>query len=59
VVRYGFNYDRDGDAVFYWRSVHAVWYTPMDLRAFPFDYQNLLVQVGRRVELLQRHRGGC
>jgi hypothetical protein len=46
VVRYGFDYDRNGDAVFYWRSVHAIWYTPMDLRAFPFDQQNLLVQVG-------------
>jgi hypothetical protein len=50
-VRYGFDYDRNGDAVFYWRSVHAIWYTPMDLRAFPFDQQNLLVQASVRQRL--------
>jgi hypothetical protein len=32
--------------VFQWRSVHASYYTPMDLRAFPFDRQQLLIQVG-------------
>lgn len=49
VVRYGFGWDPTSaeDAVFYWRSIHGIWYTPMDLRAFPFDRQNLLIQVGQ------------
>jgi hypothetical protein len=45
VVRYGFGAIPDSDAVFQWRSVHATFYTPMDLRAFPFDRQQLLIQV--------------
>jgi hypothetical protein len=47
VVRYGFGFDPNSDAVFQWRSVHATYFTPMDLRAFPFDRQQLLIQVGR------------
>lgn len=46
VVRYGLGFDPASDAVFQWRSVHATYYTPMDLRAFPFDRQQLLIQVG-------------
>jgi hypothetical protein len=45
VVRYGFGALPNSDAVFQWRSVHATFYTPMDLRAFPFDTQQLLIQV--------------
>jgi hypothetical protein len=45
VVRYGFGSIPNSDAVFQWRSVHATFYTPMDLRAFPFDRQQLLIQV--------------
>eukprot|EP00879_Flechtneria_rotunda_P032181 GHRR01035348.1.p1 GENE.GHRR01035348.1~~GHRR01035348.1.p1 ORF type:complete len:171 (+),score=11.48 GHRR01035348.1:36-548(+) len=45
VARYGLGFDRTSDSVFQWRSVHATYYTPMDLRAFPFDKQHLLIQV--------------
>jgi hypothetical protein len=45
VVRYGLGAVPNSDAVFQWRSVHATFYTPMDLRAFPFDRQQLLIQV--------------
>lgn len=45
VLRYGFGAIPGSDAVFQWRSVHATFYTPMDLRAFPFDRQQLLIQV--------------
>ena len=45
MVRFGLGWDPDGDGVFYWESVHAIYYVPMDLRAFPFDKQNLVVQV--------------
>eukprot|EP00879_Flechtneria_rotunda_P014504 GHRR01015156.1.p1 GENE.GHRR01015156.1~~GHRR01015156.1.p1 ORF type:complete len:451 (+),score=130.85 GHRR01015156.1:966-2318(+) len=45
VARYGLGFDRTSDSVFQWRSVHATYYTPMDLRAFPFDKQHLLIQM--------------
>uniref|UniRef100_A0A383VCS9 Neurotransmitter-gated ion-channel ligand-binding domain-containing protein n=1 Tax=Tetradesmus obliquus TaxID=3088 RepID=A0A383VCS9_TETOB len=45
VLRYGFGAIPGTDAVFQWRSVHATFYTPMDLRAFPFDRQQLLIQM--------------
>ncbi|WIA38828.1 hypothetical protein OEZ86_002108 [Tetradesmus obliquus] len=45
VLRYGFGAIPGSDAVFQWRSVHATFYTPMDLRAFPFDRQQLLIQM--------------
>ncbi|KAI8468377.1 MAG: hypothetical protein J3K34DRAFT_523004 [Monoraphidium minutum] len=45
VMRYAFGWNPDGDNVWYWRSVHAVYYTSMDLRAYPFDHQTLLVQM--------------
>lgn len=38
-----------GDGVFQWNSVLATYYTPMDLRAFPFDQQRLLVQASQCV----------
>ncbi|KAI8474418.1 MAG: hypothetical protein J3K34DRAFT_456774 [Monoraphidium minutum] len=44
VARYGFGYDGSGAAVFQWRVVQATWYTPMNLRAFPFDRQHLKIQ---------------
>ena len=44
VIRYGIGWNGDG-GVFYWQSVNAEYFTPMDLRAFPFDYQNLLVEM--------------
>lgn len=51
-MRYGFGTIPGSDAVFQWRSVHASFYTPMDLRAFPFDTQQLLIQVQFRLILL-------
>ncbi|KAF8059117.1 hypothetical protein HT031_005289 [Scenedesmus sp. PABB004] len=45
VVRFGFGTMPDSDGVFQWRSVHATYFTPMDLRAFPFDTQHLLIQM--------------
>lgn len=48
VVRYGAGIIPDTDAVFQWRTVHATYYTPMDLRAFPFDRQQLLIQVKKQ-----------
>jgi hypothetical protein len=44
MVRYGMG-TGDGDNVFYWSTIRGVWYTGMDLRAFPFDRQELLVQM--------------
>ncbi|KAI8466229.1 MAG: hypothetical protein J3K34DRAFT_434425, partial [Monoraphidium minutum] len=45
VTRYAFGWNPEGDNVWCWRSVHAVYYTSMDLRAYPFDKQTLLLQM--------------
>lgn len=51
MVRYGLGFNTEeskegGDEyVFQWQVIHATWYTSMDLRAFPFDTQNLVIQM--------------
>jgi len=44
-VRYGIGADTKSDNVFYWTTIQGIWYTGMNLRAFPFDTQQLLVQL--------------
>ena len=44
-MRYAMGWNPEGDNVWYWRNVHAIYYTGMNLRAFPFDSQQLLVQM--------------
>lgn len=47
VLRWGFALDANprGPGVAQWNVVHAVWYTPMDMRSFPFDRQVLSIQL--------------
>ncbi|WIA37302.1 hypothetical protein OEZ86_014240 [Tetradesmus obliquus] len=45
VVRWGLGFSKEGDGVFQWSSVLATYSTPLDMRAFPFDTQRLLVQM--------------
>ncbi len=53
--------------MWYWRNVHAIYYSGMNLRAFPFDSQQLLVQMevpqvrasAGSSHVLQHPRDGC
>jgi hypothetical protein len=46
-VRWGVGWDASGesDHVFWWRSVNGQYYSPFNLRAFPFDKQSLTIQL--------------
>ncbi|GBF94477.1 hypothetical protein Rsub_07011 [Raphidocelis subcapitata] len=45
VLRYALGADQGTDAVYFWTAVLGTWYTPMSFRAFPFDTQELLIQL--------------
>jgi len=43
---YGIIVDQASSGVAWWTAIHAVYFTPMDFRRFPFDSQKLVMQFG-------------